>query len=310
MTASASQSQDQGAPEDFSLSSTSLKPAQFRRIQEYLYAHTGINLQEGKQQLVKSRLGKRLRALKLDTFDEYFAYLEADRSGEEALHLVDVLTTNKTSFFREPEHLEFLRRHILPAFDPQDPVRIWSAGCSTGQEPYTVGMVLWEEWPDLERRDVRILATDICQQVLGRARQAVYGASELAGVAPNVIQKYFVREPADSLSKGAAGSGRGEGTQGLRGMAGESLFRVHPKVSGMVRFARLNLMEEWPMKGQFHVIFCRNVMIYFDKSTQERLVQRFWNLLPQGGYLFVGHSESLTSMRHEYRYVQPAVYSK
>lgn len=307
MTAS-SRSQGSDGSEGFSFLTSVLKASQFRRIQEYLHEHTGIHLQDGKQQLVKSRLGKRLRALKLGSFDEYFEFLESDATGEETIHLVDVLTTNKTSFFREPEHLEFMRRHVLPDLHPHDPVRIWSAGCSTGQEPYTLAMFLCDEWKDLDRRDVRILATDISKQALARARLARYRASELVDVSSGTLERYFIPQPSGTASSGPAG--RGTPVDGDIEDEGEETFAVHPRVTGLVRFARLNLMEEWPMKGLFNVIFCRNVMIYFDKATQERLVKRFWEVLQAGGYLFVGHSESLTSVEHPYTYVQPAVYRK
>jgi chemotaxis protein methyltransferase CheR len=203
--------------------------------------------------------------------------------------MVDALTTNKTNFFREAQHFDYLRQRLIPQVRAVPrPLRFWSAGCSSGEEPYTLAIVLREELPDVDHRDIRILATDISTRILAVARQAVYEQETLRDLPNTVLQRYFTlvrQEPAPA-------------------------YQVKESVRSMVRLARLNLMEQWPMTGPFEVIFCRNVMIYFDKKTQERLVQRFWDLLAPGGHLFIGHSEGLTAGRHAFRYVQPAVYIK
>ncbi|PKN53030.1 MAG: chemotaxis protein CheR [Deltaproteobacteria bacterium HGW-Deltaproteobacteria-13] len=267
--------------------SLKLSSSQFDKISRLVYQVSGIDLHEGKEELVKARLLKRLRHLRISDFDRYVKYLANDKSGKEIIAMVDVLTTNKTNFFRESEHLDFLRDEIIPGL-PKGPVRIWSAGCSSGEEPYSIAIVLCECIPDIGKRDVRILATDISDRMMERARQGLYDEETLKPVAPQLRLKYF--------NNVAAGTGR--------------KYRVVPHLQSMVHFAKLNLMEEWPMSGLFDVIFCRNVMIYFDKPTQENLVRRFWSMLREGGYLLVGHSESLTFLNHDYRYLKPAVYQK
>lgn len=267
--------------------SLSITPHQFDKISGLVYQISGIDLHEGKEELVKARLMKRLRHLRISSFDRYLKYLANDKSGAELRAMVDVLTTNKTNFFRESEHLDFLRDEIVPQWG-KEPARIWSAGCSSGEEPYSIAIVLCETIPDIWVRDIKILATDISDRMMEKARKGIYDAETIKTLPPLLRTKYF-----ESTN---AGSGR--------------RYQVRPQLQSMVNFAKLNLMEEWPMRGPFEAIFCRNVMIYFDKPTQEKLVKRFWSLLKQGGYLFVGHSESLTFLTHDYRYLQPAVYQK
>lgn len=204
-----------------------------------------------------------------------------------ALHS-DALTTNKTSFFREEEHFRFLRQVILPSLQDRPSIRMWSAGCSTGEEPLSMAMLLRRHFADVDLRDIRLLATDLSTQVLARARQGCFAAQAVSTVPKAMRVRYLERE------KAAFGD----------------VFRAKPEILDMVAFARLNLIGHWPMKGPFQVIFCRNVMIYFDKPTQQRLVGRFARLLEDGGYLFIGHSESLSGLSHPYRFVQPAIYRK
>ena len=267
--------------------SLKLSSHQFDKISRLVYQVSGIDLHEGKEELVKARLLKRLRHLRLSGFDHYLKYLANDKSGIEIRAMVDVLTTNKTNFFRESDHLDFLRDEIVPGLS-REPIRIWSAGCSSGEEPYSIAIVLSQSIPDIEKRDVRILATDISDRMMERARQGLYDGETLKSVPPQLKHKYFMNTE----------------------IAGVRKYRVVSQLQSMVCFAKLNLMEEWPMRGLFDVIFCRNVMIYFDKPTQENLVRRFWSMLREGGYLLVGHSESLTFLAHDYRYLKPAVYQK
>ena len=267
--------------------SLKLSSQQFDKISRLVYQVSGIDLHEGKEELVKARLIKRLRYLKIFGFDRYLKYLANDKNGNEVQAMVDVLTTNKTNFFRESEHLEYLRNEIIPGLG-NDQIRLWSAGCSSGEEPYSIAITLCEAIPDIGKRDIKILATDISDRMMERARQGLYNEETLKGLPPQLKRKYF--QKADS---------------GI-----SQRYRVVTQLQSMVCFAKLNLMEEWPMRGMFDVIFCRNVMIYFDKQTQEKLVKRFWSLLRAGGYLMVGHSESLTFMAHDYRYIKPAVYQK
>ncbi len=269
--------------------SLKLSPHQFDKISNLVYQISGIDLHVGKEELVKARLLKRLRHLKISDFDRYLRYMANDKSGVEVGAMVDVLTTNKTHFFRESEHLEFLRDEILPEL-PDGPIRIWSAGCSSGEEPYSIAIVLYEAIRDIEKRDIRILATDISDRMIEKARQGIYDDETLKTLPPIFKYKYF-----NNVDTRVGHSRR---------------YKVCKELQSMVSFAKLNLMEEWPMRGFFNIIFCRNVMIYFDKPTQEKLVKRFWSMLPEGGYLMVGHSESLTFLAHDYRYLKPAVYQK
>ncbi|MEN6370452.1 MAG: protein-glutamate O-methyltransferase [Armatimonadota bacterium] len=271
------------------LMSLELTQAQFERISDIVYKLCRINLHLGKEILVKARLAKRLRLLGVNSFEEYMDYLEHDRSGKELSIMIDSLTTNKTSFFRESQHFDYLQKHILPALKAEsNRMRIWSAGCSSGEEPYTLSMVIRETFPDIGKMDVRILATDISSKVLEAAKEALYNKDTLQDVPADLVRKYFTCTQ----------------TKPVR------IYKVNDNVRSMIRFARLNLMDQWPMSGPFDVIFCRNVMIYFDKPTQQDLVRRYWEMLRPGGYLFVGHSESLTSTSHEFKYVQPALYVK
>ena len=258
---------------------------QFEHLCRKVYDLCGINLKTGKEQLVHSRLSKRLFALKLDSFEEYFNLVESDPKGLELVWMIDSLTTNKTSFYREVQHFDFLRGEIIPQLKKKT-LRIWSAACSSGEEPYSIAILLREELPNFKTWDVKILATDISTRVLQKASEGVYDDEILKPVPAAWRQKYFAPEP------------------------GVKASRIAPSIREMVRFARLNLMEKFPMKGPFDIIFCRNVMIYFDKPTQEKLVQRYYDILAPGGYLMVGHSESLTGAAHSFKYIQPATYQK
>lgn len=269
--------------------SLKLSSQQFDKISRLVYQISGIDLHEGKEELVKARLLKRLRHLKIPDFDHYLKYMTNDKSGVEVGTMVDVLTTNKTHFFRESEHLDFLLKDILPELSGS-PIRIWSAGCSSGEEPYSIAIVLSEAIQDIGRRDVKILATDISDRMMEKARQGLYDEETVKNVSPRLKMKYF---------------------KNIETKAGYSRkYQIVPELKSLISFAKLNLMDDWPMRGLFDVIFCRNVMIYFDKPTQENLVGRFWSVLREGGYLLVGHSESLTFLDHNYRYLKPAVYQK
>lgn len=265
-----------------------LTNAEFERICAMLFEQSAIVLTKGKEGLVRSRLAKHVRRLGLASYTEYLEAVESDATGRERSHMIDSLTTNKTSFYREGAHFEYLQESVLPQLlASRERLRIWSAGCSSGEEPYTLAMLLHEVVRDPAQRGVRILATDLSSKVLTMARAAVYPLGAISDL-PWDGTHYFERVHSD----------------------GQPALRVRDEVRALVRFARLNLMEAWPMEQGFQVIMCRNVMIYFDKTVQERLVNRFYDLLAPGGHLFVGHSESLTSLKHRFRYVKPAVYVK
>jgi len=261
----------------------------FDRVSRIMYEISGVNLTAGKRELVRARIAKRMRILGHDNVDQYVDHVESEESGEELGHMVDILTTNKTSFFRELPHFDYLRTVALPQWmERGGPLRIWSAGCSSGEEPYSVAMLIHEVVKDVSRRDVRILATDLSTTVLASAREGRYGAQQVEEIPPRMRERYFVA---------ARTQGRGPRT-----------YEVAATIRNMVTFGPLNLMGPWPMNGPFDFIMCRNVMIYFDRPTRETLVRRFRELLRPRGHLLVGHSESLNGMRHELEYVQPAVY--
>ena len=264
-----------------------LSDRQFKNVSDIIYRECGIVLKSGKEALVRARLVKRLRALKMWDFGEYMKYLQSDHGSEELGLLVDVMTTNKTSFFREIAHFDFLGETVLPKLTGRR-LRFWSAACSSGEEPFSLAMFLLDRMPGLGSRDVKILATDISPTILGKARKATYEEGVLLGLPPTFLRKYFVK-----VKNGIP-----------------PVYQVSGDVKKMVRIARLNLLHSWPMKGSFNLIFCRNVMIYFDKLTQQGLINRFWEILEPGGYLFVGHSEGMSGIKHKFRYVQPATYVK
>jgi chemotaxis protein methyltransferase CheR len=265
-----------------------LTPPEFRRVCDLLYKVCRITLGEGKQPLVKARLWKRIRSLGMQTYTEYFTFVEGREGRQELLSMVDALTTNKTSFFREAAHFDFLREELKTHFKTASRLRIWCAGCSSGQEPYTLAIVLQEALTPAQRSGTLILATDISSRILMAAREGVYDDEEVDGVSPQQLHRWFGTEPGGAKVQ----------------------HRVNDELRRMIRFARLNLMESWSMRGPFDFIFCRNVMIYFDRPTQENLVRRFYGLLRPGGFLLVGHSESLTGRVEGLTYVRPAVYRK
>jgi len=269
------------------LATVELNDTQFKKVSKIVYRFSGINLKEGKEALVRSRLMKRLRALRMESIDAYLRYIESDEGVGELTSMIDVMTTNKTGFFREDAHFSFLREKVLPEIKGSK-MRFWSAACSSGEEPFSLAITLQESIADIDSKDCLILATDISSSMLEKACRAVYSQETIRDLPAPVIQKYF-----NKVTNGASPT-----------------FQVKNHVRGLVRLGRLNLMESWPVTGPFNVIFCRNVMIYFDRSTQQKLINRFWDLIQPGGYLFVGHSEGLSGVSHKFNYVQPATYRK
>jgi chemotaxis protein methyltransferase CheR len=266
--------------------------ADFHRISEMVYKHCGINLHDGKKQLVRARVAKRLRQGGYRDLPSYLEFVLNDSTGNEFALLIDAMSTNLTSFYREPDHFRYLAEVGLPNAlkrkekSRDNRLRLWSAGCSTGEEPYTLAMTLLEHAP--AQMNTKILATDISTHVLKIARCGFYSADRLATLPGGYKQKYFQPRTIDD----------------------EKGFSVAPTVQQMIAFRHLNLMELWPFTGPFDFIFCRNVMIYFDKPTQERLVNRYWDVLSPGGVLFTGHSESLTGVQHKFSYIKPTIYGK
>ncbi|MGC4053388.1 MAG: protein-glutamate O-methyltransferase CheR [Paludibaculum sp.] len=265
-----------------------VQPGEFRKIQSLTYQVAGIDLREGKEALVGARLNKRMRELGLKDVSSYLSLVEADRTGLELIALIDALTTNFTSFLREPQHFEFLRSVILPALSTRASIRVWSAGCSTGEEPYSILFHLAQALEERRLADISLLATDISTRALSVASSGIYPSERMKEL-PEAWRKRFFQ--------------RGVGEQ-------EGMVRVREEWRSRIQFRRLNLMEDFTAVPAAHVIFCRNVMIYFDKPTQQKLVQRFAERLEPGGWLLIGHSEGLMGMVHDLSYVMPAVYRK
>lgn len=270
------------------LNQVAISPKEFSYISNLVYQVSGIQLPLGKEGLVKTRLSKHMRTLKVSSFEEYIHALESDKQKKEMSYMIDLLTTNKTDFFREMPHFHFLSKTIFPQWKQRKKIRIWSAGCSSGEEPFSYAIHITEGVGDMAAKDIKILATDLSLRVLAKARQAVYEPDRVADIPPELLSTYFTQV---------------NGTSGVG-------YQVCNKLRMQISFAQLNLMESWPMKGPFDLISCRNVMIYFDKPTVERLINRYSALLAPKAFLFVGHSESLSSISHDLAYIQPAVYQK
>lgn len=262
---------------------------EFQRFRKLIYDKSGISLSDQKKSLLASRLSKRLRDLELTTFSEYYAAVMEDPSREEFTQMLDLISTNKTDFFREPKHFDFLRERILPELERGKRIRVWSSACSTGEEPYTIAMTLYEGVQNPAQWDFKILASDLSTRVLAKAASGVYDEDRFRDVPPEVIKRHFLR-------------GRGDQT---------GVFKVKPHLASAITFRRLNLMDDrFPIKNPLDLIFCRNVMIYFDRPTQETLVNKFHRYLKPGGYLFIGHSESLQWVTHPFKSLGPTIYQK
>lgn len=272
--------------------SLTISPQAFRRVAEFITGRLGIRMSPAKIPLLQSRLHRRLRALGCESLEHYLeSVLQAPEGEEELLEFMDAVTTNKTDFFREPQHLDYLRNVALPALDPGAgeywQPRVWSAGCSSGQEVYSLAMALSEFGETRGRFDFAVLGTDISRRMLRAAETAIYEAPLVEPIPAAWRKKYLLRSRDPARPQ----------------------VRIVPELRSRVRFQRLNFMAPTYDLGEtFDVIFFRNVMIYFDKSTQERVVNRMCERLRPGGFLFVGHSESLTGVNVPVRNVACAVY--
>ena len=260
----------------------------FERITDLAARYTGIVLGEHKRDMVYGRIARRVRKLNLSSFTDYLDFLEANLQ-QELSNFINVITTNLTSFFRENHHFNYLYKTVLTELKRKNSaskrMRIWSAGCSTGMEPYSIAMTLIK-FGMLSDWDVKILATDLDSEVLDKARAGVYSVNEIDGLEDSIVKDNF-----------------------QRGGTGKEV-RIKEKVSKIVHFKRLNLLENWPMKGPFDFIFCRNVVIYFDKPTQKVLFERYADMLSVGGYLFIGHSENLHGLSDRFENLGNTIYRK
>lgn len=273
---------------------STISDAAYQFIAKRVYAHSRIQLGEGKQALVAGRLGKRLRQLGLDSFEAYCEFLESAQGPQEMGPLEDLISTNHTHFFREIQHLDFLRTHILGEWVSKtalrkEPFRLWSAACSSGEEPYTVAIVLAEYARTQSAFNWQIEASDISSRVLERAQQGIYPEERVKLPGPDLLARYFQM---------------GTGTHA-------GFYRVKAALREAIKFHRLNLLQaSYPVAPDQHVIFCRNVMIYFDTATQQELVTKLTSQLAPGGYFIVGHSESLLGVNHLLKTLRPGIYRK
>jgi chemotaxis protein methyltransferase CheR len=266
-------------------------PHVFRALRDLAYEQAGIDIGDEKEPLVAARVGKRMRALGLGTEREYLDKLQADTTGGELVQFLDAISTNFTSFFRESEHFDQLASAIKSWHDQgQTRFRIWSAASSSGEEPYTIAIVLSELFRQAAV-DFRILATDISTKVLGMAQQGRYAARQVQPVRKDLLERYFVRDGADRT--------------------GEATYEVVPSLKPHIAYRRLNLSRPpFPMSGPFDVIFCRNVMIYFDARVRQALVSEMERYLRPGGYLMVGHAETLSGLDTGLTLVTPSTYRR
>lgn len=259
----------------------------FKEIAALVYNACGIVLGEHKREMVYSRIARRIRERKLTDFSTYLAYLNSHKD-QEFDAFINALTTNLTSFFRESHHFDYLKKQLVPALLVQNKnsrrVRIWSAGCSTGEEPYSLAMALHELFPS--NWDVKILATDLDSNVLKKAHTGVYNAANVNGLDDALLKRWF-----------------------LKSKDGES-YKVKPKLQQLISFKRLNLLQDWPMKGPFDLILCRNVVIYFDKDTKDLLFKRYAKILAPHGHLFLGHSETMGKEHTEFKNLGKTMYQK
>jgi chemotaxis protein methyltransferase CheR len=271
-----------------------LSDEDFKRLSEFIYTEYGIKMPPAKKVMLQGRLQKRLRELNITSFKEYVDYVFSEEGqGNEVIHMIDVVSTNKTDFFREPVHFEFLSQEVVPQFvqttDLRYPLKIWSAGCSSGEEPYTIAITLMEckeKYPGL---DFHILGTDISTRILQTAIDAIYPENRIEGIPIQILKKYFLRSKDRS----------------------KPTVRLVPEIRKKVSYMRINLMEPvYPVGEIFDVIFCRNVLIYFDRPTQEKVITKLCMYLKQGGYFFLGHSESITGMSVPLRQIKPTIFVK
>ncbi|TVZ38594.1 chemotaxis protein methyltransferase CheR [Alteromonadaceae bacterium 2753L.S.0a.02] len=259
----------------------------FSQIKSIAYSLTGINLSDHKKNMVYGRLARRLRILSLPTFDAYCQLIAEDNSIEH-VEFINAITTNLTSFFRENHHFEFLANQLLPALMRKNiaskRLRIWSAGCSTGEEPYSIAMVV-KSMAALASWDAKVLATDLDSNVVAKAKNGIYPAER----AENIPDKYRKFLSVDKSSE---------------------RVRVKQAVADIITFKQLNLLRDWPMRGPFDVIFCRNVVIYFDTPTQKTLFDRYANILQSDGHLFIGHSENLHNVSNRFSSLGKTIYQR
>ncbi len=264
-----------------------LSDKEYRDFCDIVYRNAGISLGDNKKELVHARISKILRKREIKSVREYFDILKKDDTGNELVLLLDAISTNVTHFFREEQHFTFLA-DTIKSNGLRSGLKIWSAGCSSGEEPYSIAITLKEHGLVDIKSPPRILATDISTKVLKKAVDGVFPFKTVEQIERSMLKKYFLRGKNNS----------------------ENLVKLKQEISRMVTFKRLNFVEDFHFNQPFDFIFCRNVMIYFDRETRENLVGRFYSELKPGGYLIIGHSESLNGIKHSFKYVKPTIYRK
>ena len=263
----------------------------FEQIRELVKHHTGIVLSDGKQDMVYGRLTRRLRALDLSDFDSYLTLIKRE-DEQELTHLVNAITTNLTSFFREEHHFEYLKNTVFPSLVEKNAatqkIRIWSAGCSTGEEPYSIAMVVREFFEDYDGWDVKVVATDLDSNVIDKGKAGVYDIGRVDGLSLEYKKRWMKR---------------GKGDQ-------SNLVKMKSELQNLITFKQLNLLHGWPIKGPIDIIFCRNVVIYFDKETQRNLFDRYADVLSSDGHIFIGHSENMFNVCDRFESLGNTIYQR
>lgn len=266
-----------------------MSEADFEKISELAYSYTGIVLGPQKKDMVYGRLARRLRDLNLQRVVDYLPLIQTDTQPEVS-KFINAITTNLTSFFREQHHFDFLAKTACPEWTQTNAsskkLRIWSAGCSTGEEPYSISMTLRENF-NLSGWDCKILATDLDSKVIEKGQQGIYGVDRIESLPMEQKKRWFLHDRNHT-----------------------DVVKVKPELQSLIRFKRLNLLEKWPMKGTFDLIFCRNVVIYFNEETQAILFDRYADMLKPGGYLIIGHSESLNRVCQRFKAIGKTIYQK
>lgn len=262
-----------------------LRDNEFQLFQKLIFELAGLSMSTTKKPLVGNRLAKRLRYYECETYLEYYQIISDFENEEEKQVFVDLLTTNETSFFREPIHFDFMRENILPKHETGDPFRIWSAACSSGEEPYSIGMILEDK---LRGGNWQIIASDISSRVLEKSQEGLYPIDKSNKIPVEYLKKYCLK--------------------GVKTQLG--YFKISDLIKKKIQFKSINLNEHFPNIGKFHIIFLRNVMIYFNKDTRIRLIDQMASHLNQGGYLFIGHSETLLDITDKLVMVKPTIYKK
>lgn len=269
-----------------------LSSSDFNKLSKFIYQQCGIKLPEHKHIMLQSRVQKRLRALKINSFEQYIEFLFSKEGQQmELVHLLDVVTTNKTDFFREPVHFEFMTEQALPEFvdSGMNRLKIWSAGCSSGEEPYTIAMVMNEFVEKKHGLTYEIIASDLSTDILQKAAQAVYKMDRVAAMPHYYLHKYFLKNKDPK----------------------KPLVKVIPALRNKIQYQRLNFMSDtYQMNKDFDLIFCRNVLIYFEREVQETVINKLCMHLKVGGYFFLGHSESIINMNVPLKQIKPSVYKK